>query len=115
MADRTPFSLKLITPEGVQFDDEAQIVIVTGSGGDLGVLANHAPLVADLKIGTCKVQTPAGDWHTWATAEGFATTTESMTTVLVDEAVPVDKIDVAAAEKLIAESPEPHREHRSVW
>lgn len=103
MSDRTTFSLRLISPEGVQFDGDAQVAIVNGVGGDLGLLANHAPIVADLKMGTCRLQDTDGAWHVWATAEGFATSSNSRATVLVEEAVRAEEIDVAAADELIEE------------
>lgn len=103
MADRTPFPMRLVTPEGVQFDGDVQMVIATGVGGEVGILARHAPIVADLKMGTCRVQTPQGDWRVWATAEGFATAHDSTAMVLVEEAVPADAIDLAAADELIAD------------
>jgi F-type H+-transporting ATPase subunit epsilon len=103
MADRTPFPFRLVTPEGSAWDAPVQMAIVTGTGGDLGLLAKHAPIVADLKLGTCKVLDEEGTWHAWATAEGFATTSDSVALALVEEAVEVDKIDVADAEALISE------------
>lgn len=103
MSDRTTFSIRLISPEGVQYDGESQIAILNGVGGDVGLLANHAPIVADLRMGTCRLQDAEGEWHTWATAEGFATTSNSRASVLVEEAVRVDNIDIAAADALIAE------------
>lgn len=103
MADRTPFSFRLISPEGVQFEGDVQIAIATGRGGDIGMLARHAPLVADLRMGTVKVQDADGAWHTWATSEGFATTSDSVAIALVEEAVAVEQIDTAAADELIAE------------
>ena len=101
MAERGSFPVRLVTPEGVQFEGEAQMVIATGVGGDVGILARHAPIVADLKMGSCRVQTPEGEWKTWATAEGFAKAHDSTALVLVEEAVPVEEIDVAAADALI--------------
>ena len=103
MSDRTTFAIRLISPEGVQFDGESQIAILNGVGGDVGLLANHAPIVADLKMGTCRLQDSDGAWHTWATAEGFATSNNSRATVLVEEAINVDDIDIAAADELITE------------
>ena len=103
MADRTPCRFRLVSPEGVQFDGDAQIAIVPGTGGEIGMLARHAPLVADLKLGVVRVQDTDGAWRSWATSEGFATTNDSVGLALVEEAVDVDKIDVAAADRLIAE------------
>lgn len=103
MADRTPFPFRLVSPEGVQFEGDVQIAIANGRGGDIGMLARHAPLVADLKLGSVKVQDVDGAWHSWATSEGFATTSGSVAMVLVEEAVAIESIDVAAADELIAE------------
>ncbi len=103
MADHATFELRIISPEGVQYDGDAQLAICNGVGGDLGLLANHAPIVADLKMGTCRMQTTDGTWHVWATAEGFATSNNSRATVLVEEAVRAEDIDVDAADELITE------------
>ena len=103
MADYTPFPTKLVTPEGVQFDGDATTTIVTGVGGNVGILARHAPIVSDLRMGTCRVQLEDGSWRTWATAEGFATAHDSTALVLVEEAVEACDIDVEAADALIAE------------
>jgi F-type H+-transporting ATPase subunit epsilon len=103
MADYTPFPTKLVTPEGVQFDGEVTTAIVTGVGGNVGILARHAPIVADLRMGTCRVQLEDGTWRTWATAEGFATAHDSTAMVVVEEAVEASEIDLDAADALIAE------------
>jgi ATP synthase F1 epsilon subunit len=77
------------------------MVLASGVGGDVGILAKHAPIVADLKMGICRVELPDGTWRTWATAEGFATAHDSNAIVLVEEAVEAKDIDVAAADELI--------------
>jgi F0F1-type ATP synthase epsilon subunit len=41
--ERHTFSLSLTTPDGAVFDDEAEMVIVPGAAGEIGVLARHAP------------------------------------------------------------------------
>ena len=66
MAERRRFELSLVTPEGPAFEGEAEMVIVPGDAGEIGVLARHAPLVAMLKAGEIRVK--AGDeeidrWH----------------------------------------------------
>ena len=45
------FDLSLVTPEGPAFEGEAEMLIVPGASGEIGVLARHAPLVAMLKAG----------------------------------------------------------------
>ena len=53
MADAHPkFDVSLVTPDGSVFDGEAEMVVVPGAAGEIGVLARHAPLVATLKAGS---------------------------------------------------------------
>ena len=51
------FSLKIVTPDGVQFDGMAQELIVRTTTGDLGVLAGHINCVAPLGMGMATVMT----------------------------------------------------------
>ena len=53
MAETHPkFDVALVTPEGETFRGEAEMLIVPGAAGEIGVLARHAPLVATLKAGS---------------------------------------------------------------
>lgn len=47
----TQFPLKIVTPDGVQFDGEAQQVILRTTGGDVGIMAGHVNYVAPLGMG----------------------------------------------------------------
>ena len=55
MAERRTFSVSVVTPEGPAFEGEAEMLIVPGADGEIGVLARHAPLVAMLKAGNTRV------------------------------------------------------------
>ena len=58
MADgRRRFDVSLVTPEGPAYEGEAEMIIVPGAAGEIGVLARHAPLVAMLKAGSTRVHT----------------------------------------------------------
>ena len=49
MAESHPkFDVALVTPDGAAFDGEAEMIVVPGAAGEIGVLARHAPLVATL-------------------------------------------------------------------
>jgi hypothetical protein len=54
------FSVSLVTPDGAAFEGEAEMIIVPGAIGEIGVLARHAPLVATLKAGSTRIH-PGGD------------------------------------------------------
>jgi F-type H+-transporting ATPase subunit epsilon len=51
----TPFSLKIVTPDGLIFDGQAEEIIVRSSSGDLGILAGHVNCVAPLGMGRATV------------------------------------------------------------
>ena len=100
MAQHPKFSLSLVTPEGPAFEGEAEMVIVPGAAGEIGVLARHAPLVALLKAGSTRVymDTDSPDQvRTFATGPGFFQVLEDRAIALVDDAVLADDIDDARA------------------
>ena len=51
----TPFSLKIITPDGVRYDGQAEELIVRATTGDMGFLAGHINCVAPLGMGRATV------------------------------------------------------------
>ena len=57
----TPFSLKIVTPDGLIFDGEAQRIIVRTSEGDMAVMARHINCVAPLGMGRATVVDAAGN------------------------------------------------------
>lgn len=107
MADeRHTFSLSLTTPDGPVFDDEAEMVIVPGAAGEIGVLARHAPLIALLQAGSTRVYTnrEAEEVQEFATGPGFFTVEQDRALALVDTAVNVREIDPAAAQEQLEEA-----------
>ena len=104
MADHPLFSVSVVTPEGAAFEGDAEMVIVPGAAGEIGVLARHAPLVALLKAGSTRVHTGDGQIQEFATGPGFFQVLEDRAIALVDDAVTADKIDAAAAQKQLEEA-----------
>ena len=51
----TPFQLKIVTPDGLQFDGQAEELIVRTTSGDMGILAGHINCVAPLGMGRATV------------------------------------------------------------
>jgi F-type H+-transporting ATPase subunit epsilon len=94
------FSISLTTPDGAVFEDEAEMVIVPGAAGEIGVLARHAPLIALLQAGSTRVYTnrEAEEVQEFATGPGFFTVEQDRALALVDTAVNVREIDPAVAE-----------------
>jgi F-type H+-transporting ATPase subunit epsilon len=97
MADHAAQRVDVITPEGPAYEGEAEIVVVPGTAGQLGIMANHAPLVSSLKPGELHVTDMQGQRHEFATDGGFVEVRKNETLVLVGEAVPRDRIDSGEA------------------
>jgi len=98
VADHPLFSVSVVTPAGAAFDGEAEMLIVPGAAGEIGVLARHAPLVAMLKAGSTRVHTGDGNVQEYATGPGFFQVLEDRAIALVDDAVSADDIDDARAQ-----------------
>ena len=102
MADVHPkFDVSLVTPEGEAFRGEAEMLIVPGAAGEIGVLARHAPLVATLKAGSTRVyrDRASEDVLEFATGPGFFKVELDNAIALVDDAVNVKEIDDARAQE----------------
>ena len=52
----TPFPLKIVTPDGLIFDGEAEKLIVRSAAGDVAILARHIDYVAPLGMGRAVVE-----------------------------------------------------------
>jgi F-type H+-transporting ATPase subunit epsilon len=104
MADHPLFSVSVVTPEGAAFEGDAEMVIVPGAAGEIGVLARHAPLVALLKAGSTRVHTSDGQVQEFATGPGFFQVLEDRAIALVDAAVTAENIDAVAAQRQLEEA-----------
>src|SRR5438067_10408726 len=99
MADHPLFTVSVVTPEGPAFEGDAEMLIVPGAAGEIGVLARHAPLVAMLKAGSTRVHLGDGEVREFATGPGFFQVLEDRAIALVDDAVVAAEIDDARAQQ----------------
>jgi F-type H+-transporting ATPase subunit epsilon len=97
------FDLSVVTPGGTVFEGEAQMIVVPGDAGEIGVLARHAPLVALLKAGEIRVRA-AGNWQSFAAGPGYFKVQQDRAIVLVDDAVMAEDIDVQEAHREVEEA-----------
>ena len=106
MADRPKFDLSLVTPDGPAFEGDAEMVIVPGAAGEIGVLARHAPLVATRKAGSTRVSRRVDDDDVveFATGPGFFQVQLDRAIALVDDAVDAKEIDDARAQRQLEEA-----------
>jgi F-type H+-transporting ATPase subunit epsilon len=92
---RTPFTVEVLTPEGEVFNDEVEMISTKTAVGSIGVLAHHQPLLALLDPTELRLHNAESDVLSFAQGEGFLQVTGDRALVLVDEAVPLDRLDAA--------------------
>jgi F-type H+-transporting ATPase subunit epsilon len=98
------FDVSLVTPEGPAYEGEAEMLIVPGADGEIGVLARHAPLVAMLKAGSTRVHRGDTDVLEFATGPGFFKVEQDRAIALVDDAVSAKEIDRERAQGQLDEA-----------
>ena len=106
MADEVrTLEVSLVTPDGSAFEGDAEMLIVPGAAGEIGVLARHAPLIALLKAGSTRVHIRRGhDVREFATGPGFFKVEQDRALALVDDAVDAKHIDDARARAQLEEA-----------
>jgi ATP synthase, F1 epsilon subunit (delta in mitochondria) len=89
------FKAEVLTPEGEVFNDEVEMVSTRTSVGSIGILAHHQPLLGMLDPTELRLYKSETDVLRFAQAEGYVQVSEDRVLVLVEEAIPADKIDTA--------------------
>ncbi len=77
-------NLEIITPDKKLFSGEIKSVIVPGSEGSLGILDRHAPMVASLKEGKCKVTEVSNAVHEFEIKGGVVEVSHNKVIILAE-------------------------------
>lgn len=93
----TPFSLKIVTPDGLIFDGQAEELVVRTTSGDLGILAGHMNCVAPLGMGRATVIID-GKRHYAACIGGMVSVVNSEVTLVPTTFEWAESIDAMRAE-----------------
>ena len=88
--------LEVVTPNGARVNEDVDIVNAPGFGGDFGVLANHAPFLSTIKIGTLSYEN-GRDRKALMVSGGFCEVSNNKITFLVESAEYGSEIDVERA------------------
>ncbi|KIS04244.1 F0F1 ATP synthase subunit epsilon [Paucilactobacillus wasatchensis] len=97
MADHT-FNISIVTPDGTVYDSDATMIIFKTQNGEMGILANHIPVLASLLIDVVRVKNGNSE-DKIAVNGGFIEFSNNSATIVADSAEPATKIDVARAQK----------------
>jgi F-type H+-transporting ATPase subunit epsilon len=101
---RNSFPVEVLTPEGKVFEDEVEMVSTRTTTGSIGVLANHAPLMAILEPTELRLYKSDSDVVRFAQGEGYLQVVDNSALVLVEEAISPDDIDRSAFESRLKEA-----------
>ena len=96
----TPFALKIVTPDGLRYDGQAEELIVRTTSGDLGILAGHVNCVAPLGMGRATVVIE-GKHRYGACIGGMVTVVDSVVTLVSTTFEWAEQIDAARVERAI--------------
>lgn len=100
------FKLSIVSPERILYEDEIRSLIVPGSEGYLGVLSNHAPLIATLKVGKITIKDETDIEKILAISGGFIEVSGNTATILADAVEFVEEIDLQRAKDALARAQE---------
>jgi F-type H+-transporting ATPase subunit epsilon len=90
--------LEIVTPEAKTFSDDVEMVTLTGSDGEMGILPQHMPLMTQLVAGEI-IARKGGENVFLAVGDGFVQVTGDKVSILTDMAIRAENIDEAKAEE----------------
>ena len=103
MGDKILFDL--VSPERLLLSKQVDMVTVPGTEGYMGVLAGHAPLVSTLRAGMIDMKDEGVDTRFFIRG-GFVEINATKVTVLAEQAIPLDELDLAALDQSILDAQE---------
>lgn len=95
--------LDIVTPSASVFSGPVSEVVLPAWEGQMGVFPQHDALLALLRAGVCKVNSPEGT-HTFVVGRGFADIGPANVTLLTDSCEKAEDVDKAAASSERAEA-----------
>lgn len=70
------FRLQIVTPDGLVYDEQAQMVVLRSIAGDVAILAGHCNFCTGIGMGEARVTTPEGEVRKAACIGGMLTVVE---------------------------------------
>ena len=104
MAGDNKLEAEVLTPEGEVFSGELQMVSTKTTTGEIGILANHIPLIARLLPSELRLHKSDSEVETYAQGEGWLEVFANRVRVLVSEVKAVDELDTADLKRRLEEA-----------
>lgn len=93
-----PIRCEIVSQDRMVFEGDVDIVIAPSVEGEIGILPDHAPLIANLEMGVIKVQRDDEE-EVFTVTGGFIEVQPDVVTVMAEASEHVDEIDVERARK----------------
>jgi F-type H+-transporting ATPase subunit epsilon len=104
MAAEHKFSVEVLTPEGQVFEGEVVQVSTRTTVGEIGVLANHAPILAALEPTELRLHISDSEIERYAQAHGWLQVFANNALLLVEEAIAPDQLDAGRLREQIEDA-----------
>jgi F-type H+-transporting ATPase subunit epsilon len=111
MAADHKLDVEVLTPEGEVFEGEVQQVSTRTEVGEIGILANHAPLLAALQPTELRLHVSDSETRRYAQAHGWLQMFGNRARLLVEEAIAPEDLDPAALKEQLADAEQRCSEH----
>jgi F-type H+-transporting ATPase subunit epsilon len=104
MAGEHMVDVEVLTPEGEVFSGEVRQVSTRTAVGELGILANHAPLLAQLRPTELRLHLSDSKTRRYAQAHGWLQVFGNHAKLLLEEAIPPEELDAATLKEQLADA-----------
>lgn len=99
MAGEHTFTVEVLTPEGEVFNGDVIQLSTRTVTGEIGVLANHVPILAALTPNLLRLKISESETKRFAQTHGTLQVFANHAQVLLEEAIPPEELDAPALEK----------------
>ncbi|MDX6625637.1 MAG: F-type H+-transporting ATPase subunit epsilon [Solirubrobacterales bacterium] len=96
--------VEVLTPEGEVFNGEARQVSTRTEVGEIGILANHTPLLAALRPTELRLKVSDSETQRYAQAHGWLQVYGNRARLLLEEAISPDDLDQGALKEQLSDA-----------
>src|SRR3954447_26155636 len=96
--------VEVLTPEGEVFDGEARMVSTRTEVGEIGILANHAPLLAALRPTELRLRVSDSEVKRYAQAHGWLQIFGNRARLLIEEAIAPEDLDAGTLKEQLSDA-----------
>ena len=97
-------SVEVLTPEGEVFKGDVVQVSTRTAVGEIGILANHVPILAALEPAELRLHVSDSEVERYAQAHGWLQVFANQALLLVEEAIPPDRLDAGRLQEQIKDA-----------